>query len=262
MLVLKEPVGVCSLITPWNFPLAMLTRKVGAALAAGCTAVIKPSEDTPLTAQAFVALAAEAGLPPGVLEIVTCDRNNITAVGNVLATHPLVRKVSFTGSTAVGKHLTQLAAGSMKRVSMELGGNAPFIVFEDADIDAAVKGAMLAKFRNSGQTCISSNRFYVHEGVVEIFVAKLKDEMAKLKVGPGSDPGVTVGPLINERAVQRVQALLQEAAASGAKVWCAGVPPIEGQLFLQPTLVTDVSHRMQLQQTEIFGPVVCMLCVF
>eukprot|EP00051_Salpingoeca_urceolata_P004521 m.65573 g.65573 ORF g.65573 m.65573 type:complete len:534 (+) comp13676_c0_seq1:177-1778(+) len=257
--VIKQPVGVASLITPWNFPLAMLTRKAGAALAAGCTVVAKPAGDTPLTAQAAVALAVEAGIPQEVLQLVTCCSDTSPDIGHVLVTHPLVSKVSFTGSTAVGKHLTSLAADTMKKVSMELGGNAPFIVFDDANIDKAVAGLMASKFRNSGQTCVCTNRVFVHERVHDTFVAKLKDAMASdLVVGNGLDEGVTQGPLIHQRAADKVKQLVDDAESKGAKVVVGGKPHELGGSFFQPTLLTDVDDTMKICCEEIFGPVVTL----
>lgn len=258
LFVLKQPVGVCSLITPWNFPLAMITRKAGAALAAGCTAVIKPAEDTPLTAEALVSLAHTAGVPEGVLEVVTCSRAGVVEIGHELVTNELIQKVSFTGSTAVGKRLTALAANTVKRVSMELGGNAPFIVFADADLDAAVEGAIASKFRNSGQTCVCANRFLIHEAVHDTFVKKLVVAVAKLSVGDGSQRTTTQGPLINAAAVAKVTQLVSDTIAAGGSLVAGGTalePCGKGGTFFAPTVITNITPAMDINQTEIFGPV-------
>lgn len=256
ILAIKQPVGVCTAITPWNFPLAMITRKVAPALAAGCTIVVKPAEATPLTALALADLGRQAGLPKGVLNIVTAS--NGKAVGEVLSTHPLVRKVSFTGSTPVGKSLIRQAADSVKRVSMELGGNAPFIVFDDADIDAAVKGAMASKYRNTGQTCVCVNRFLVQEGVYDRFAKAMADASEKLKVGNGMDDGVTIGPLINEAGLEKVESLLNEATDKGAKVLLGGKRHSLGHTFFEPTVLTEVAPTMRVSQEEIFGPITAL----
>ena len=253
LLVLRRPIGVVAAITPWNFPFSMITRKVAPALAAGCTVVLKPSEETPLTALALAALAMEAGLPPGVLNLITTS--HAAAVGQVLSTDPRVRKITFTGSTVVGKQLMAQAAGTVKNITLELGGNAPFIVFDDADLDAAVEGAMASKFRNSGQTCVCANRILVQEGIHDRFVEALRLRMQELKVGPGLEPGVQVGPLINERAVQKVERLLADAVEQGARVMLGGQRDRAGDLFLQPTLLVDVTNTMACAQEELFGPV-------
>jgi succinate-semialdehyde dehydrogenase/glutarate-semialdehyde dehydrogenase len=253
LLVLRRPIGVVAAITPWNFPFSMITRKVAPALAAGCTVVLKPSEETPLTALALAALAMEAGLPPGVLNLITTS--HAAAVGQVLSTDPRVRKITFTGSTVVGKQLMAQAAGTVKNIALELGGNAPFIVFDDADLDAAVEGAMASKFRNSGQTCVCANRILVQEGIHDRFVEALRLRMQELKVGPGLEPGVQVGPLINERAVQKVERLLADAVEQGARVMLGGQRDRAGDLFLQPTLLVDVTNTMACAQEELFGPV-------
>jgi succinate-semialdehyde dehydrogenase/glutarate-semialdehyde dehydrogenase len=253
LLVLRRPIGVVAAITPWNFPFSMITRKVAPALAAGCTVVLKPSEETPLTALALAALAMEAGLPPGVLNLITTSHG--AAVGQVLSTDPRVRKITFTGSTVVGKQLMAQAAGTVKNIALELGGNAPFIVFDDADLDAAVEGAMASKFRNSGQTCVCANRILVQEGIHDRFVEALRLRMQELKVGPGLEPGVQVGPLINERAVQKVERLLADAVEQGARVMLGGQRDRAGDLFLQPTLLVDVTNTMACAQEELFGPV-------
>ncbi|KAM4735830.1 succinate-semialdehyde dehydrogenase, mitochondrial isoform 2-T2 [Anableps anableps] len=255
ILLLKQPIGVASVITPWNFPSAMITRKVGAAVAAGCTVVVKPAEDTPLSALALAELAEQAGLPPGVFNVVPCSREKTPAVGRVLCTDPLVAKVSFTGSTATGKVLLKMAADTVKRVSMELGGHAPFIVFDSADVDSAVGGAMVSKFRNSGQTCVCSNRFLVQSGIYDRFVDKLGRAMdAELRLGHGSEPGTTQGPLINTRAAEKVVHQISDAVARGAKVLRGG-SRLDGS-FMEPTLLADVTTDMLCMKEETFGPLV------
>ncbi|KAJ8402787.1 hypothetical protein AAFF_G00364590 [Aldrovandia affinis] len=255
ILLLKQPVGVASIITPWNFPSAMITRKVGAALAAGCTVVVKPAEDTPLSALALAELAAQAGIPGGVFNVVPCSREHTPAVGEVLCTDPLVGKVSFTGSTATGKILLKHAAGTVKRVSMELGGNAPFIVFDSADIDMAVAGAMASKFRNSGQTCVCSNRFLVQSGIHDQFVEKLGKAMdTELHLGHGSEPTTTQGPLINIRAAEKVEHQIADAVAQGATILRGG-KRLEGS-FMEPTLLANVTPDMLCTREETFGPLV------
>ncbi|WP_020401312.1 NAD-dependent succinate-semialdehyde dehydrogenase [Kordiimonas gwangyangensis] len=253
IMVMKQAVGVVAAITPWNFPLAMITRKVAPALAAGCSAVIKPAEATPLTALALEKLALDAGLPEGLIKVVTTTRP--ADIGKVLTTHPVVRKFSFTGSTAVGRILMAQCASTIKKVSLELGGNAPFIVFPDADLDAAVAGAMVSKYRNAGQTCVCANRFFVHADVHDAFVAKLKAAVASLKVGHGADAGVTVGPLINEAGCDKVADLVEGAVAAGATVVCGGARHSAGKSFYQPTILTDITPEMAIAQAEIFGPV-------
>ncbi|XP_054636941.1 succinate-semialdehyde dehydrogenase, mitochondrial [Dunckerocampus dactyliophorus] len=255
ILLLKQPVGVTSVITPWNFPSAMITRKVGAALAAGCTAVLKPAEDTPLSALALAELAEQAGIPAGVFNVVPCSREMAASVGRVLCTDPLVAKISFTGSTATGKMLLKMAADTVKRVSMELGGHAPFIVFDSADVDQAVNGAMASKFRNSGQTCVCSNRFLVQSGVYERFVAKLGAAMdAQLRMGHGSEADTTQGPLINARAAEKVGQQIDDAVSQGAKVLRGG-RRLHGS-FMEPTLLVDVTADMLCVREETFGPLV------
>lgn len=251
ILTFKEPVGVIAAITPWNFPLAMLTRKLGPALAAGCTAVVKPANETPLSAFALIVLAEQAGVPAGVINAVTGDT---AAIGETLMTSPLVRKVSFTGSTPVGKLLMRQAADTVKKLSLELGGNAPFIVFDDADLDAAVAGAMAAKFRNSGQTCVCVNRFYVQDGIYDRFVEKLADAARSLKVAPGMTPGAQQGPLIHLKAVEKVEAHVQDALKLGAKLVCGGERHALGGSFFQPTVLANATERMRLAQEETFGP--------
>ncbi len=251
ILVTHMPIGVCAAITPWNFPSAMITRKVAPALAAGCTMVVKPAEATPYSALALAELAERAGVPAGVLNVVTGDPIKI---GGELTANPSVRKLSFTGSTAVGKLLIQQCAATVKKVSMELGGNAPFIVFEDADIDAAVSGAMASKYRNSGQTCVCANRIYVQDGVYDIFTKKLEAEIRKLKVGSGVDEGVNIGPLINMAAVEKVEAHIADALEKGATVRLGGTRHALGQTFFKPTLLTDVTSEMTIAREETFGP--------
>jgi succinate-semialdehyde dehydrogenase/glutarate-semialdehyde dehydrogenase len=254
--VLRQPVGVCAAITPWNFPLAMVTRKVAPALAAGCTVVLKPSELTPLTALAAGALALEAGIPPGVFNLIPTSASATPEVGRLLCESPKVKHLSFTGSTAVGRLLMAQSASTLKRLSLELGGNAPFIVFDDADLNAAVVGALHSKFRNSGQTCVSANRFYVQAGIYEAFVQALRAEMEKLQLGPGLTPDVQVGPLIEVKAVEKVQAHIADALAHGAKCLMGGDVLSEwGPCFVAPTLLTQVTADMRCFQEETFGPV-------
>jgi succinate-semialdehyde dehydrogenase/glutarate-semialdehyde dehydrogenase len=252
-MVTKCPVGVVAAITPWNFPVAMITRKVTPALAAGCTIVVKPAEDTPLCALALAALAERAGVPKGVFNVVTCK--DPVAVGKVLTTDPRVRMVTFTGSTEVGKILMAQAAGTVKKFGLELGGNAPLIVFDDADISRAVAGAMASKFRNAGQTCVSANRILVQSGIFDAFVAALSAEVTKHKVGAGVDAGVTQGPLINIQAVEKVEAHLADAVAKGAKVVAGGKRHKLGKTFFEPTVVTGIGQSMRMWNEETFGPV-------
>uniref|UniRef100_A0A8C9XD38 Succinate-semialdehyde dehydrogenase n=1 Tax=Sander lucioperca TaxID=283035 RepID=A0A8C9XD38_SANLU len=253
LLLLKQPVGVSSIITPWNFPSAMITRKAGAALAAGCTVVVKPAEDTPLSALALAELAEQAGIPAGVFNVVPCSRERTPSVGEVLCTDPLVAKISFTGSTATGKVLLKLAADTVKKASMELGGHAPFIVFDSADVDRAVVGAMASKFRNSGQTCVCSNRFLVQSGIHDHFLEKLGRAMdAELRLGHGAEPGTTQGPLINTRAAEKVVHQVSDAVSRGAKVLRGG-KRLDGS-FMEPTLLAGVTTDMICTQEETFGP--------
>ncbi len=257
MLVLKEPVGVVAAITPWNFPLAMIARKIAPALAAGCTVVAKPAEDTPLTALALAALAGEAGIPPGVLNIVTASRERTPGVAAAWQQDGRVRKITFTGSTAVGKLLARGGADTLKKLSLELGGNAPFLVFEDADLDAAVNGLMAAKFRNGGQTCVSPNRVYVHAGVYEQFAERLAARVAALVVGPATDPASQIGPMINQRAVDKIASHVADARRKGAILLCGGERlGALGPNYYAPTVLGNASHDMQLAQEETFGPVV------
>ena len=257
MFALKEPVGVVAVITPWNFPAAMIARKIAPALAAGCTVVAKPAEDTPLTSLALVRLAEEAGVPPGVLNIVTASRQRAAEVVDVWLDDPRVRKISFTGSTPVGKHLARRSADTLKKLSLELGGNAPFIVFDDADLDAAVEGLMAAKFRNGGQTCVSPNRVLVQAGVHDRFIEKLTVRIGTLKVGPASDPASTIGPMINARAVDKIERHVQEAVAQAARVVLGGQRlPALGPNFYAPTLLVGAQPAMACSCEETFGPVV------
>ncbi len=256
LLVLKQPVGVVAAITPWNFPIAMITRKVGPALASGCTVVVKPASETPLSALAAAALAVEAGVPAGVLNIVT---GSAAVIGPVLTGSAIVRKLSFTGSTEVGRRLMAECAPTIKKLSLELGGNAPFIVFDDADLDAAVAGAMASKFRNSGQTCVCTNRILVQDGVHDAFVEKLSAAMATLKVGPGWEEGVNQGPLINEKAVAHTEALLAGAVADGARIVRGGRRHERGGLFFEPTLVTGVANDSRIARNELFSPVATII---
>lgn len=253
ILVLKQPIGVVAAITPWNFPNAMITRKVGPALAAGCTAVVKPAEDTPLSALALALLAEQAGIPEGVLNIVPTQ--NAAPVAQVLTSHKDVKKLSFTGSTRIGKLLMKQCADTVKKVSLELGGNAPFIVFEDADLDAAVAGAMMSKYRNAGQTCVCANRILVQSSVMAEFSAKLKVAVEALSVGDGMTSGVTTGPLINPAAVAKVHGLVQDALDKGAEAVIGGAPHELGGNFYQPTILAGVTPDMDIAHAEIFGPV-------
>ncbi|MCX8854188.1 NAD-dependent succinate-semialdehyde dehydrogenase [Vibrio parahaemolyticus] len=251
LVTIKQPIGVACAITPWNFPIAMITRKAAPALAAGCSFVVKPSESTPLSAFAVAELAYQAGIPRDVLQVVLGE--NSRQVGAIFTSHPLIRKLSFTGSTQVGRVLMQQSAADIKRTSMELGGNAPFIVFDDADIDAAVAGAMASKFRNAGQTCVCANRFYVHSKVYDEFVAKFDAAVQQLKVGNGLEEGVNIGPVISESAKQGIQALIDGAIEQGAKPVSA-LKELDG-LFMQPVVLKGVTHDMKIVSEEIFGPV-------
>ncbi|MDW8847558.1 NAD-dependent succinate-semialdehyde dehydrogenase [Erwinia sp. MMLR14_017] len=252
ILATREPVGVVAAITPWNFPMAMLTRKLGPALAAGCTGIIKPANNTPLSAFALLALAQKAGVPDGVLNAVAGDTH---AISDAIMASKAVRKISFTGSTAVGKLLMRNAAETMKKVSMELGGNAPYIVFEDADIDAAVKGAIANKFRNAGQVCVSVNRFFIHNSVYDRFVSQLAEEVSKLKVGNGMEEGVIVGPLIEASAVEKVEEHVKDAVANGGRIVTGGARHALGGNFWQPTVIAEANENMKLSREETFGPV-------
>jgi succinate-semialdehyde dehydrogenase/glutarate-semialdehyde dehydrogenase len=253
VVIMKQPIGVVGAITPWNFPSAMITRKVSPALAVGCTVVVKPAEDTPLSALALAELAQRAGVPKGVLNIVTAK--DPVPVGRALTESPRVRMITFTGSTEVGKLLMEQAARTVKRVGMELGGNAPFIVFDDADLDRAVAGAIASKFRNTGQTCVCANRILVQDGVYDAFADKLTAEVKKLKVGAGVEAGVTVGPLINTAALKKVEEHVADAAEHGAKVVIGGKPSPLGGNFYEPTVLTGVTPKMKVSSEETFGPV-------
>ncbi|AJD43397.1 MULTISPECIES: NAD-dependent succinate-semialdehyde dehydrogenase [Rhizobium] len=252
IVVIKQPIGVCAAITPWNFPAAMITRKVGPALAAGCTMIIKPASQTPLSALALCVLAERAGVPKGVLSCVTGSAGDI---GAELTSNPAVRKLSFTGSTEIGKVLMVQCAATVKRTSMELGGNAPFIVFDDADVGAAVKGAIASKYRNAGQTCVCANRFLVQSGIYDTFVAQLSDAVSQLRVGNGFASGVQIGPLIDEKAVAKVEELVSDAISQGGRVVVGGGRHALGHSFYQPTVIADVSPESQIFGEEIFGPV-------
>jgi succinate-semialdehyde dehydrogenase/glutarate-semialdehyde dehydrogenase len=260
LLVVKEPVGVVAVVTPWNFPAAMIARKIAPALAAGCTVVAKPAEDTPLTSLLLVELAEQAGVPPGVLNIVTASRERAGEVVGAWLADARVRKISFTGSTPVGKLLARESAATLKKLSLELGGNAPFIVFEDADLDAAVEGLMASKFRNGGQTCVSPNRVYVHEAVHERFVDKLAARVGALQVGPASWPQAQIGPMINGRAVDKIERHVNDAVAKGARVVCGGRrvknETAQGPNYYAPTVLVNATREMQLSCEETFGPVV------
>jgi len=257
MIFIRQPIGVAGMITPWNFPNAMITRKVGAALAAGCTCVLKPAEDTPLSALALASLAEEAGIPPGVINVVTSSRSNTAGVGRLLCESPLVAGISFTGSTQVGKLLYAQSSSTVKRLGLELGGNAAFLVFPTADLDLAVAGCMASKFRNAGQTCVSTNRVLVHEAVHDAFVAKIKAAVeAQQILGNGMEAGVTQGPLINKSQHSKVCSMVEEAKQKGATVVVGGEASSVGDLHYQPTILTGVTPEMQLCQEEIFGPVV------
>ena len=256
MLVLREPIGVCAAITPWNFPIAMITRKVAPAIAAGCTIVLKPAEQTPLSALALAVLAEQAGIPAGVLNILTADSARSIEIGNVLCASPIVRKVTFTGSTEVGRILMKQSAPTIKKMSLELGGLAPFIVFDDADIDAAIEGAMVSKYRNAGQTCVCANRLYVHASVYDTFVEKLAARVSSsLVVGEGFEDNVTTGPLIDDAAIAKVEQHVQDAVAKGARVLTGGARHARGGRYYQPTVLANVTEDMLCMREETFGPV-------
>ncbi len=249
-LVTKEAIGVCAAITPWNFPNSIVTRKVGPALAAGCTFVLRPASQTPLSALALAELAHRAGIPAGVFNVITGTH----AIGDTFTRSPIVRKFSFTGSTAVGSQLMAQCAGTVKKVSLELGGNAPFIVFDDADIEAAVKGLVTNKYRNAGQTCVCSNRVYVQSGIYSLFIQKLREAVSQLKVGNGFDPDVIVGPLIDQAAIHKVQEHIQDALVKGAVLELGGHPHAAGELFFEPSILSGVTQEMKIAQEETFGP--------
>lgn len=253
IMVTKEPVGVVAAITPWNFPNAMIARKAAPALAAGCTIVIKPAKETPLSALAMAELAHRAGIPAGVINVVVGSSSS--AIGGELTSNPAVRKLSFTGSTAVGKMLLKQCADTVKKTSMELGGNAPFIVFDDADLDKAVEGALVSKYRNAGQTCVCANRILVQESVYQRFVDKLTAKVAEFKIGHGMDDGTVIGPMINTGAVADVHAMVQDALDKGAEATVGGQPSDQGECFYQPTILTNATRDMRVYQEEIFGPI-------
>ena len=252
LLVIKQPIGVTVAITPWNFPIAMITRKAAPALAAGCSMIIKPAEQTPLSAIALAVLAVEAGVPTGVLQVVTGDAK---AIGAVMCESPIVTKLSFTGSTEVGRILMRQCAPTIKKLSLELGGNAPFIVFDDADLDAAVEGALISKFRNAGQTCVCANRLFVQDGVFDAFTKKLADKVSQLKVGAGIEDGVTQGPLIDMAAIEKVESHIKDALSNGAKLVQGGKRHVLGGTFFEPTILADVSADAIIFKEETFGPV-------
>ena len=253
IITIKQPLGVVAAITPWNFPVSMITRKISPAIAAGCTVVLKPAAQTPLSALALAYLSKEAGFPDGVINIITSDKAN--EVGKVMTEHPLVQKFSFTGSTKVGKLLMQQCASTVKKVSLELGGNAPLIVFDDADLDQAVKGAIACKYRNAGQTCVCANRLYIQESIYEVFMERYKEAVASLKVGKGTEPGVKIGPLIDEKAIEKINRLVADAVEKGAAVTAGGNKHIAGKLFYEPGILEGCNSSMALSKEEIFGPV-------
>jgi succinate-semialdehyde dehydrogenase/glutarate-semialdehyde dehydrogenase len=255
LLVIKQPIGVCAAITPWNFPMAMITRKAGPALAAGCTLIVKPAELTPLSALALAELADRAGLPAGVLNILPCDGASAPAIGKLLCESRKIRKITFTGSTEVGRILLRQSADSVKKCSMELGGNAPFILFDDADLEAAVKGAISSKYRNAGQTCVCANRILVQDGIYDAFAHRLAEEVAALAVGNGADAGVSIGPLIEPAALDKVERHVKDALAHGAKLVTGGQRHKLGGTFYEPTILTGVTPEMQIFREETFGPV-------
>jgi len=252
IVVIKEPIGVCAAITPWNFPNAMITRKSGPALAAGCTMVLKPATMTPYSALAMAELGERAGIPKGVFSVLT---GSSSAIGGEITSNPIVRKVTFTGSTAVGKILLEQCAKTVKKTSMELGGNAPFIVFDDADLDAAVEGALASKYRNTGQTCVCANRLLIQDEVYDAFAAKLTEKVKTFKVGAGTEPGVVIGPLIDAQGLKKVEQHVADALAKGARIKIGGKPHERGGLFFQPTVLTDVTPEMIVSREETFGPV-------
>ena len=254
LMTIKQPIGVVAAITPWNFPVAMITRKVAPGLAVGCTFVVKPAEATPLCALALVELANQAGIPAGVFNVVTGDGSSAAAIGQVMCASPIVRKVSFTGSTEVGRILLKQSADTIKKLSLELGGNAPFIVFDDADMDAAVDGAIVSKYRNAGQTCVCANRIYVQDAVYGVFAEKFRKKVAALKVGVGTEAGVSVGPLIEAAAIAKVESHIADALGKGAKLLLGGKRHGAGDLFFEPTILTEVTPTMLVAREETFGP--------
>ncbi len=259
LLTLKQAIGVCAAITPWNFPIAMITRKIAPALAAGCTIVIKPAEATPLSALALAELAQRAGMPPGVINVLTADSEHSIEIGKIFCSSPVVRHISFTGSTEVGRILMAQSAPTIKKLALELGGHAPFIVFDDADIDAAVQGAMVSKYRNAGQACVATNRFFVQDKVYAEFVQKLSAASAKIKVGNGAETGVQQGPLIDRQAVAKVEEHVSDALSKGAKLEVGGHAHELGGLFFQPTVLSNVSPNMKVMREETFGPVAAVI---
>ena len=259
MVVLRQPIGVCAAITPWNFPIAMITRKVAPAIAAGCAIVIKPAEQTPLSALAMAELAQRAGMPAGVINILTADADRSIALGKILCDSPVVRHLSFTGSTPVGRILMQQSAATVKKLALELGGHAPFIVFDDADIDAAVEGALQSKYRNAGQTCVCTNRFYAHESIYDSFVAKLAAGAARIKVGDGFEAGVAQGPLIDAQAMEKVADHVADAIAKGATIVTGGKAHALGGHFYEPTVLSNITSDMKIMHEETFGPVAAVI---
>ena len=255
LIVVRQPIGVCAAITPWNFPAAMITRKVAPALAAGCTVVVKPAEQTPLTALALAELAQRAGFPPGVINVITGSASSAPKIGGELTGNPTVRKLSFTGSTEVGRLLMAQCAPTIKKLSLELGGNAPLIVFDDADLDAAVEGALASKYRNTGQTCVCANRLLVQDGIYEAFAARLAEAAKKMKVGAGTEAGVLQGPLIDQQALAKVEEHVADALAKGARVLTGGRRHALGGTFYEPTVIADVTPDMKCAREETFGPV-------
>ncbi|RPH63036.1 MAG: NAD-dependent succinate-semialdehyde dehydrogenase [Burkholderiales bacterium] len=255
LFAIKQGIGVCASITPWNFPIAMITRKVAPAFAAGCTVVAKPAEATPLSALALMELAEQAGFPPGVFNVIVGNGDKSPEIGLEMCTNPIVRKVSFTGSTEVGRILLRQCADTVKKLSLELGGNAPFIVFDDADLDAAVEGALASKYRNAGQTCVCANRLYVQDGVYDAFATRLAARVGEFKVGAGTEEGVTIGPLIESAAITKVEEHVADALAKGAKLALGGKRHSRGGLFFEPTILTDVTSEMRVAREETFGPV-------
>ncbi len=251
LVVIKQPIGVCAAMTPWNFPAAMIARKAGPALAAGCTMIAKPASSTPYSAFALAVLAERAGIPSGVLNVVTGDSKEI---GGEMTSNPDVRKITFTGSTEVGRLLMKQSSSTIKKLSLELGGNAPFIVFDDADLDAAVEGAIISKYRNAGQTCVCANRLYVQAGVYDAFAEKLVAAVAKLKVGNGFEPGVQQGPLIDKAAVEKVEEHIEDAVSKGGNVLLGGKRHALGQTFFEPTVLAGVTSQMKVAKEETFGP--------
>jgi succinate-semialdehyde dehydrogenase/glutarate-semialdehyde dehydrogenase len=255
IVVLKQPIGVCAAITPWNFPAAMITRKVAPALAAGCPVIVKPAEQTPLTALALAELAQRAEFPPGVFNVVTGSATAAPVIGGELTSNPVVRKLSFTGSTEVGRLLMAQCAPTIKKLSLELGGNAPFIVFDDADLDAAVEGALGSKYRNAGQTCVCANRLLVQDGIYDAFAARLSEKVRSLKVGAGTEEGVAQGPLIDSTALEKVESIIADAVAKGARVLTGGRRHERGGTFFEPTVLANINTGMRCAREEIFGPV-------